>query len=131
MLGIDRPVERENPVDVVNFMLEELREPSGGRERVPFPLPVKIFHRNIDVPSDLYQNIGKRKTIIPQSHEAPGTFDDPGISQREGSVQVEEYDSLRGADLRSGNAAAEAPPLPKIGERVPQVIDRPVNGTMR
>src|SRR5438128_2732965 len=107
MAGINRTVDGEYAVEMVDLMLKEFSKTVRGGERTIPARQVLILHRDPEKALHLHQYIGKREAVVPERHRLSGPFDDAGVQELKRLVNINIDDPLRYADLRRCDAAAE------------------------
>ncbi len=118
MFRINGPIDCENAVEMVNFMLQEFRECPVGFEVFPLAMFVKEFDVDGVIPLYIGEDLRKGETIIPKVELLPAPPHDFRIDQWAGVLAIDIENLLGRANLRGGNASAEAAPRPEFGKGV-------------
>jgi len=89
MSRIDRPVNSENTVEMVNFVLEKLRKRTLSSKLFLSSLFINKRHLDGTIPLDVNKYVGKRKAIVPEAEFLSASFDDGWIDQGAGIVSID------------------------------------------
>src|SRR5689334_17431423 len=83
--GIDPggAIEREDPVQVIDLVLQQLRHPTLALQGVRFPLQVRVLDRDAIRPRDSHQQPGEREAVVPQFEILGADVGDFGVHHRD------------------------------------------------
>lgn len=119
----ERPVDRKNSVEMVDFVLQEFGP--IGLELDLVALPLLVVVPNPDPISSLnsHQQIREGETVVPYGEVVGSNIDDLWIDQNPGSFHLNVNDSDRRSDLGSGDAPTRSETTLPISKGLPQVVD--------
>ncbi len=123
MFGVDCTVDSQDPVQVIDLVLQKLGKCAGCVQTLFRPILILICNRNRVMALDLHKQRGKRKAIIPECEGSSAAPRDGWVDDWPLNVGVEIQDLFGHSDLRSCNPSTEAVSLPKISQRLSQVLD--------
>jgi hypothetical protein len=121
---IDCPVDGQDSIQMIDFVLEQFRKGAFGPECVAFPVHILIPDVHREAASHLDEEIGQAEAIIPQRHPLSAVSDNDGVDQSLHSVAVDDDNPLRRSYLRGRDAAAESMKRTEVIERVGEVPDK-------
>src|SRR5215472_8328708 len=128
---VRNPVEAENSVEVVDFVLEQLRKVAKltSLNLVGHPLQVLILHGDFTIPLDLHEDGQEAEASVPHDHTLGAALDNLGIHQgpRIFAGKAQEDDTLCYSNLRCGNAASVAGGLAAESKRIGKIFDERAN----
>jgi hypothetical protein len=107
---VRHPVDREDAVEVIDLVLEELREVPVRLQGLGPPLGIHVFHLDQDRPLDREDDREVAEAEVPDDHALVAPGRDPGVDQGAGSVKLH-------VDHPGG--------LAELGRRDPAPVARP------
>ncbi len=118
-----RPIHGENPIQVINFMLEELGPITLEIDFVE--LAPEILVADPDPVGSLHpdQEVREGKTVVPHREIFGADVDDFGVDQGPRTVHLDVNNPDRGPDLGGCDTAAGAETGLPIAERIAEVVD--------
>ncbi len=123
--NIDDPVDGEDAVEMIDLMLQKLREISviAGFKCESVAVEILITDTDLSMPFNLHEDREEAQARVPNHDFVVAARDDFRIDQRPGldAREFEEDDTQRYSQLRSGNAASVAGCEPPLGERVGEI----------
>jgi hypothetical protein len=129
-LIVDDAVCEEDSLQVVYFMLEELRQVVREIFADLFPAFVGVLYGNRPVAEDLSEEgYVRAEAAVPHFESVRAFFHDPRIDHGNSLLFCFHIDdSLEAADLRAGDRPADPLFSLRVTKGVPQVPDIPVHG---
>ena len=121
VLAIDRPVDRENAVEVIDLMLEQLRQRSRCLHGMPAAIDVFVLHFDRMMTAHTDEEVRERETVVPELEGPAGVSDDAWIEQRTADLRVDVDRANRRPDLWSRDAASKPAAGPEVRKRFAQV----------
>ncbi len=127
VFDVDDPVDGEDAVEVIDFVLQEFGEAAviSGVEFVGFAVEILIADGDLAVALDLHEDGEETQAGVPHNDLFCAVRDDFWIDERPGLGigELEKNDSLQLAELRSGDAASVAGCGAPVSERVGEIAD--------
>lgn len=140
---VEATIQRENTVEVVDFVLQEFRQTSLCAQPLRFSPWVGVSDLNRLVTGHLHQQVRKAEAVVPEREGFLGAPRDLGIDEdqalvrlklcigfaheqtftRQDVVHVNEADARQLTDLWGGNTTAPSGRGPKPGQGVIEVLD--------
>jgi len=127
-MGTVGAVDREDSIEVVNLVLEQLGHVTLELDFVGVALGVLVA--DPDAPGPLYpdQQVGIGEAVIPDREIVAADLRDFGIDQHPGTRHLTVDDPERRADLGRGERASGTEPGLGVAERLPEVVHDHADG---
>jgi len=117
-LGVNGPRNRENPVKVIDFVLEQFGSITLQEDGLLLPVEVPVPDAALLVPFNTYQDIGETHAVVPQHKLIVAEVLKFRIKKRDWSVDIQVDQPDESAYLWRGNSAADAKTLAEIKQSV-------------
>jgi hypothetical protein len=117
------PLDGQDPVEMVAFVLKELRE--SPFEKKPALLLSHVAKGDAAAQGPFHpdEQIGKTHAVIPDGHLLPAHSVNPGIDDDEGMPDMNVDEPFLHADLGGCNGAARTAGRPEIHQRIVEIPD--------
>src|SRR5271155_3652000 len=125
---VDDAVDREDAVEVVDFVLQKFGEVAvvPGTEFVVLALRILITHRDFAIAFDLHEDRKKAEAGVPDDDLLFAALENFRVDERPGllSGQLQKDDASPHAELRRGNAPAVSGSGAPVGKSIGEIVDQ-------
>lgn len=117
-LAVDGARDRQHAVEVIELVLEQLRQVTLERPATLGALEVVVRDRHRGVAPHPHQQLREAHAVVPHLHQLLGALHDARVDEHVRRTQVEVDDAAQVADLRRGDGATGPPTASERHQRV-------------